>query len=159
MRTLPGFRAVLVGGVPAACLTAFFLPSGGVFDVGFGRGQAARREAFLRQMFREPLPARLGLDAFPCSGLQDLHIDVSLRTNATEGNALLEALKQADPQPLDDRDLQANQRRMQAVTYPTFERIEVQPSAQRPMHRRNITITVPDEGSKETVPKIPLFQR
>ena len=159
MRKILGFFAALVLGVLTIYLTAYGLSPAGVCDYGFGREHAAKEENFLRRMFREPLPARLDLDEFKCSGFQDLQIDVTFRTNASEGQALLEALKHTFQPPQNNRDLPDNQKSMQAVTYPNFKRIKFQLPTERPMHGREIAITIPNDGSKETLVEVLLYQR
>jgi hypothetical protein len=158
MKKILGFCAVLLAGVLPVVLTVYALSPGGACDFGFGREKASQREAFLRQMFPEPLPARVELDTFSCGGFKDRQIDATFRINATDSLALLEALKQTQQTPRSDPDLPNVRNSMQTITHPNYKQIEFQLPAQSPMHRRDITITVPTDGSQDALVKVLFFQ-
>lgn len=158
MKKIIGFCAVLLAGILPVVLTVFALSPGGVCDVGFGRDKAARQKTFLREMFSEPLPARLEIDALQCGGFKDRQINVTFRINATDSLALLEALKHTYQTLRSDPDLPDIRNSMQTITHPKYKQIEFQLPAQRPMHRRDITLTVPTDGSQEAMVKVLFFQ-
>lgn len=143
-------------------LTAYWLSPGdaGACGNAFGSAPREKEEEFLRDMFvRERLPEALQVDVFRCSGFQDKQVDATFRISAAEGQALFEALQQTFHAPQNNPYFPDKQKSMHVSTTPNFKRAVFVLPAERPMHVRDVKVSLPHDGSSKAVVEVILYQR
>jgi hypothetical protein len=83
---------------------------------------------------------------------------VAFRISAAEGQALFEALQQTFHEPQNNPHFPDKQKSMHVSTTPDFKRAVFALPAERPMHVRDVKVSLPHDGSNKAVVEVILYQ-